>query len=250
MPAIDGVRAGMYCVAFGEPSRRCAVTCVQSFKAWMPGIPVAFCGAKPLGAGEDFFIQRPDLDIGGRQAKLAVYDAAPAEWESVLYLDADTETVGDLSSLYRILADGWEAVICRDMSRYHLARNMRRPDNEAEYRETMDLLGCDELMQYNGGVFAFRRCEGTRAFFASWNEEWQKYGGRDQGALLRALYKHPIRLWLMGNEWNASDRYEEPAGGASIRHHNTMARRWDGLIYGRTDSDEAWRRVQAWEKRR
>lgn len=249
---VDGWRdvAGMYCVAFGEPSRKCVVRCIKSFKAHNPGIPVAFSGVKPVNAGEDIFIQRPDLDIGGRQAKLAVYDAAPAEWEYVLYLDADTETLGDLSGLYRFLAGGWEAVICRDMVRYHVARMMRRPDNEAEYNETMAMLGNGEMLQYNGGVFAFRRCEQTMRFFELWNAEWQKYGARDQGALLRALYTQPVRLWLLGNEWNASDRYPPPAGEIAVLHHTMTARRWGGLIYGRTDSADAWKAVDAWEAER
>ena len=240
-------KAGMYCVAFGEPSRRCAVTCIESFKRHMPGVPVAFAGVKPLGA-EDMFIQREDIDIGGRLAKLAVYDAAPAEWEYVLYLDADTEVIEGVGFLYQLLADGWEAVICRDMDKYAIAANMIRPDNEIEFKETIDILSHGDLMQYNGGVFGFRRCENVRKFFDLWNQEWQKYGARDQGALLRALYQNPLRLFVLGNQWNASDRYPEPSGNVAIWHHNMKARRWDGLIFGRTDDKEAWQRVRKWEE--
>lgn len=239
--------SGMYCVAFGKPSRRCAVTCIQSFKRHNPGVPVAFAGVEPLGAGEDLFIQREDLDIGGRQAKLAVYEAAPAEWRYILYLDADVEVRGDLSPLFRILADGWEALICRDMDKYHVARMMRRPDNEAEYNATLDQLGTGDVMQYNGGVFGFRRGANTQRFFELWNREWQKYGARDQGALLRALYHNPLRMFVLGNQWNASDRYPLPAGEIAVLHHNLQARRWEGLIQGRIDSPGAWQAVRAWE---
>ena len=240
-------RSGMYCVAFGKPARACAVKCIQSFKAWMPDVPVAFAGAEPLGAGEDIFVQRPELDIGGRLAKLAVYDAVPQEWEHVLYLDADTEVVGDLSFLFQLLADGWETLICTDMAKYHVARMMKRPDNHVEYEETMNLLGTGEVMQYNGGVFGFRRCENVERFFLLWNQEWQKYGARDQGALLRALYQNPLRLFVLGNQWNASDRYPWPVGELAVIHHNMQARRWGGLIFGRTDDDAAWDKVEKWE---
>ena len=246
LPSWEG-NSGMYCVAFGKPSRKCAVKCIESFKKHHPDVPVAFAGVEPLNAGEDVFCQREDIDIGGRLAKLAVYDAAPADWKYVLYLDADTEVIGNVSFLFKLLADGWEAVICKDMSKYHVARMMKRPDNHKETEETLNLIGCGEVMQYNGGVFGFRRCANTQRFFELWNAEWQKYGARDQGALLRALYQNPLRLFLLGNQWNASDRYPWPVDKIAIVHHNMQARRWGGLIYGRTDDKAAWQRVTQWE---
>lgn len=232
--------SGMYCVAFGKPSRRCAVRCIESFKKHSDA-PVALASTKPLGR-EDVFVERDDIDIGGRLAKLAAYEAAP-NWRYVLYLDADTEILGDISFFFKLLADGWEAVICKDMAKYHIARMMIRPDNRAEFEETMNVIGCEEVMQYNGGVFAFRRCPNVERFFKLWNKEWQKYAGRDQGALLRALHKNPVKLLVLGNQWNASTRYPLP-GEVVILHHNMEARRWGGLIYGRTDSEEAWKRVK------
>ena len=126
---------------------------------------------------------------------------------------------------------------------------MKRPDNAAETEETLALLGCGEVMQYNGGVFGFRRCANTQRFFKLWHTEWQKYGARDQGALLRALYQNPLRLFVLGNQWNASDRYPMPVGQVAILHHNIKARRWAGLIDGRLDSEEAWKAVEMWERR-
>lgn len=243
---LEGNR-GMYCVAFGEPSRECVVTCIESFKAHNPGVPVALASTEPLGP-EDIFIPREDLDIGGRQAKLAVY--RETDWEYTLYLDADTECVESVEFVYGLLADGWEAVICRDMDKYHVARMMKRPDNQEEYEYTMDTIGTGEVMQYNGGVFAFRRCENVERFFNLWNAEWRRYGARDQGALLRALHRNPVRLFVLGNEWNASDRYPPPRGKVAVWHHNITARRWSGLIDGRIDSDEAWEAVRTWERKR
>ena len=237
---------GMYCVAFGEPSRDCAVTCIDTFKHHMPDISVALVSDRPLGP-EDIFIKQPDIDIGGRLGKLAVDRLAPKEWEYILYLDADTEVIGDISFLYQLLIDGWEAVICKDMAKYHIARMMRRPDNQEEFEKTMEVIGTEEAIQYNGGVFAFRRCKNTKRLFNAWNVEWQKWAARDQGALLRALHENPVKLFVLGNQWNASDRYPWPNGELAIIHHNQRARRWDGLIHGRTDSEMAWERVKQWK---
>lgn len=244
---VSGSTMGMYCVGFGGPSRECAQLCVGSFREQMPGIPIAFGGVEPLGS-EDLFIELPDLDIGGRQGKLAVYDRAPKEWKYILYLDADVEVVGDISFLYWLLVDGWDVVICKDMAKYHTAWMMIRPDNKAEYDATIRSIGTGEVFQYNGGVFAFRRNTRTKRLFERWIDEWHRYGGRDQGALLRALHSDPVKLYVLFNQWNASDRYPMPVGEVAVIHHNQRARRWAGLIFGRTDSRQAWDAVDLWKK--
>lgn len=236
--------SGVYVVAFGEPSRKCARRCIQSVKKVMPHLPVALVAEKPLKAGEDIFIQQPDSDIGGRKAKLRVDELAPAEWQYVLYLDADTEVVGDISPLFQFLQDGWELVICKDNNRYGLVSEMKRPDNGDECLETWALMGSQELLQYNGGMMAYRRNANTRRFFAKWLSEWDRYGKRDQGALLRALYSNPLRMFVLMNQWNATTRYELPPGEIAIKHHNVQARRWNGLVNGRIDSPEAWAAVK------
>jgi len=238
--------AGVYVVAFGEPSRKCAVRCIKAVNRQMPGLPVALASDRPLGP-ETLFIKQEDRDIGGRLGKLAVDRLAPKEWQYVLYLDADTEPVEPLDFLFDLLASGWEAFICKDMNKYHYAGMMKRPDNGAEFNATMDQLGTEHVMQYNGGVFGFRRCDNTRRFFELWNEEYQRWCGRDQGALLRALHRNPLRLCVLTNHWNASMRYPMPPGDVALLHHNMEARRWSRSIRGRIDSPDAWRAVKEWE---
>jgi len=241
-------KAGIYTVAFGEPSRACARRLIASVKKYMPRLPVCLVSDRPLKAGEAVFVKQADKDIGGRIAKLKAYDLAPKDWQYVLYLDADTEVVADISFLFQILADGWELTICRDMAKYATADQMARPDNKEECAITWDIMGTKEgAFQYNGGMMSFRRCEATAEFFKNWQKEWQKFGKRDQAALLRALYLRPVRLFLLMNQWNASMRYEKPPGELAIIHHNTKARRWEGIIPGRIDSPEAWERVRQWQ---
>ena len=235
--------AGLYMVAFGRPSRDCASLAITSFKRQMPGIPVALVSTEPLGP-EDIFIRQPETDIGGRSAKTRIDSLAPADWEYILYLDADTETVADISFLYSLLTDGWEFVICKNPGKYHTTRRMVRPDNVDECEETYNLMGTDEALQFNGGVFAYRRNARTRRFFRDWHYEWNRFCGRDQAALLRALWANPLRIYTLGNAWNTVDRYCDITETAGIIHRPMTARRWSGIIPGRTDSPEAWEQVK------
>lgn len=235
-------KAGVYYVAYGPPARECAVRAIASLKAHMPGLPVALVSDTPLGAGEDVFIQHEDIDIGGRSVKTRIYDLAPQEWEYVLYLDADTEVVADISLLFDALEDGWDVVYCINPDKYVTTTHMRRPDNGPECDETFAVMGGEDQLQLNGGVFSFRRNEATARFFRRWHEEWQRWGARDQAALLRVLYTEPVRMYVLGNEWNLCTRYLDASRGL-ILHYQLTARRWRGLIDGRLDSGEAWAAV-------
>lgn len=238
---------GVYYVAYGDPARECALGAIGSFKQHMPHVPVALVSDKPLGP-EDVFIECPDTDIGGRAAKVRIDELAPRDWQYILYLDADTEVVADISFLYQLVEDDWEMVICRNPGRFHTAGNMTRPDNRDECEETFQLLGTSEVLQLNGGVFAYRRNARTAAFFATWYAEWQRYGKRDQAALLRALWAQPLRLYVLGNEWNTITRYDKPETTAGILHYPMTARRWRGVVHYRSDSKEAWDSVRAFER--
>lgn len=241
-------RAGVFYVAYGPPARECVVGAVKSWKRWMPEAPVAVVSDSlvpdlPLGEG-DSFIQQPDMDIGARGVKVRIDELAPRHWDYVLYLDADTEIVADVSFLFDALADGWELVICKNPAKYHTTRRMGRPDNSEEVEVTFNQLGSRDLLQWNGGVFAFRRNGRTAAFFQRWVAEWQRWGSRDQAALLRAMWRNPLRVYTLGNEWNLVTHYDDPARSAGILHYPQRARRYQGVIYGRLDSPEAWSKVK------
>ena len=249
-------KAGIYVVAFGGPARAQAKLCISSARKFMPNIPVALVSDKPLKAGETHFIQQPDADIGGRIAKLKIYDLAPREWECVLYVDADTEFVASVTNFFDLTGDGWEFAICKDAHRHDTIDALERRNNTLEYRQTVAQIGTVEGLGINGGVWAFRRCDRVRRFFERWRAEWEKYKGRDQPAFLRAMYADPLRVVWLGNEWNTmitlkGEEYPPGRKGtAGILHHVGMARRWKGQVpagKGLTDP-EAWAMVAAYER--
>ncbi len=120
---------------------------------------------------------------------------------------------------------------------------MARPDNTEETNVTFKELGGRDWLQLNGGVMAFRRCSRVERFFQLWLEEWNRYGGRDQAALHRALWRQPLRTYVLGNEWNTVTHYDDIAITAGILHRPQTARRWKGKIKGRLDGEEAWTAV-------
>ncbi len=251
-PLKKGENYGIYMVAFGEPARNCAIRAIQTIHENMPGVPVALCSNKSIGI-EDILIKKPDFDIGGRTAKLKVYDFAPEEWDYVLYLDADIEVHDDVSFYFKLVKDGWDFVICKDA--YDTMRHFEKGDNKNEFKVTINQLGTNDALQMNGGAWAFRRNNRTKAFFERWFEEWARYKGRDQGALIRALYRRPIKVFWLCNEWNtliAASGDEYPPGkdgSAGVLHYAMRARRWEGQVPpGKgLDDNVAWDMVKKWK---
>lgn len=234
-------------MAFGEPSRRCAKRLIGSVKKHMPDVPVMLCAAKSIG-GEDLFVEQPDSDVGGRRAKLKAYELTPAEWDAVLYLDADTEVVAPIYRFFEWVEDGWEFVITKDPHLMDTMYSFRRRNNVEESAKVEKAVRTLHTLQYNGGVWAFSRGPRVAAFFKRWQEEWEKYAQRDQGALIRAMYADPLRVLVLGNEWNTFPKYTRGIQTAGLMHYPGDARRWEGLLPGRIDSPEAWAIVKQQEK--
>ena len=107
---------------------------MTSAKKYMPDIPICLVAAKRIGP-EDVLIIEPDSDIGGRRAKLKAYELAPAEWQAVLYLDADTEVVAPIYPYFQWVEDGWEFVICKDPHLMDTMVAFERRNNRAELDE-------------------------------------------------------------------------------------------------------------------
>ena len=79
---------------------------------------------------------------------------------------------------------------------------------------------------------------------------WERHAQRDQGALIRALYTDPLKVLVLGNEWNTFPKYTKGIKTAGLMHYPGRARRWKGMIPGRIDSSVAWKMVKEEEKRR
>jgi hypothetical protein len=243
------VARGIYCVAFGDPARTCALRLMKSAKKFMAEIPIALCSDRKIGV-EDLLIKQPDSDVGGRRAKLRAYDLTPPEWQAVLYLDADTEVVGDIRFYFQLIEDGWEFVICKDPHLMDTMHSFRRRNNLTELSETAERIHTLHALQYNGGVWAFGRGKRIARFFARWQAEWERHAQRDQGALIRAMYTEPLRTYVLGNEWNTFPKYTKGIRTAGLMHYPGDARRWKGMLPGRIDSPEAWKRVEAFEQQK
>ena len=238
---------GIYCVAFGDPARKCALQMMQTAKKFMPKVPIALCSDKRIGP-EDALIKQPDSDVGGRRAKLKAYELSPKEWDAVLYLDVDTKICADISFYFQLIEDGWEFVICKDPHLMDTMHSFRRNNNLNELMEIEEEVYTLHTLQFNGGVWSFGRNSRVAAFFKRWQAEWEKHAQRDQGALIRAMYTDPLKVYVLGNEWNTFEKYTKGIKTAGLMHYPGMARRWRGMIPGRIDGAAAWSMARQFAK--
>jgi len=203
-------RGAVY-VAYGEPACVEARASIVSLKDCDPALPVTVIGDKQLlpqrGVG---FVRMPEEDIGGRWAKLNIDLVSP--YDQTLYIDADTRVRQSVLSGFCILDAGWEMAIMP-------SRKQHRNDwlwhvGEEERHMTAGQLG--PVLALQGGVWFMRKTPAVHELFAAWRSEWQIHRQADQAPLLRALYRHPVRMWVLGYPWNK---------GAIIEHRYGRARR-------------------------
>lgn len=195
----------MALLAYGPAARREAAACIGSLRTYHPGLPITVLSDAPLGiAGVD----NPTRSPLGAIDKLRVLDWTRCE--RVLYLDADTRAGGNLLAGFGLL-EHYDLAITASNNQ---ARDWLWHASLAEREATLAAMGFQGL-QLQGGLWFLRRTEETMAFMAAWQREWVTYRGPDQGALLRALYARPIRVWLLGRPWN---------GGALVEHRFGSAR--------------------------
>lgn len=188
---------GAIYIAYGENAQREAMMSINTLRAHHPTLPVAVIGDPVRGA--DQHIPFEQIDSGGRWAKVNLDLLTPFDF--TLYLDADTRIRGDLSAGFDLLRDGWELCIAPSLMQdngafWHV--------DAAEREATFDDVGYVPV-QWQGGVFFFRRCTAAAELFDVWRQEWQRWRGQDQAALARALALHPVRLWALGRAYNGGE---------------------------------------------
>lgn len=200
----------MTVIAYGERAEREAGYCLDSLRRHHDWPVVVWRGALPGAPAGD--------KARSRHAKTHLLDWTP--WERTLYLDADTRVQGDLSAGFAVLEAGWDLAICPSANQTGPAGSQGEEwlwhVGEAERATTRNELA-GEPVQLQAGVFFVVRNERTRALWQAWAEEWARFGDEDQGALLRALNRCPVRVWLLGHPWNSN-------GGQLVNHQHGRVR--------------------------
>ena len=133
-------------------------------------------------------------------------------YDPTLYLDADTRVRGDIGAPFAALADGWDLAIAPSPRQHSDALgNCSEPDRQATWEEC----GCNWLLALQGGALWFCKSEPILRLFAAWREEWARYKSKDQAALLRALWRAPVRVWLLGGDYNGGQLVSHLYGRAA-----------------------------------
>lgn len=203
-----GAAIGVVYVAYGERARNEAQLSIASLKRQHDWPVLAVTDAMQLkGADVTHF---HNAGWGARRAKLHVDQIAP--WDAFLYLDADTRIRGDLSAGFDILADGWDMAIAPSENQetkrlWHIG--------DTDRALTLALNPCP--LQLQGGVFYCQRNAATHALFDAWREEWERFETYDQGALIRALYRSPVKVWLLGKAHNNGELVQHLFGKARLQ---------------------------------
>lgn len=212
---------GVVYVAYGAQARIQARLSAKTLVHSNPGLSFRVLADEPFSSVAHYppmrHIYHEDTDPGARLVKLNVDKLSP--YDMTLYLDADTRIQGPLCMPFDLLEAGWEMcmVPCR-----HQDDNAHRHVNGKERMTTFEEVG-QNIIALQGGVIYFRKCDAVHALFEAWREEWRRFEDQDQAALLRALVRCPVRLFLLGKAYN---------GGHIVRHYYTYARR-KGLQYSR-----------------
>ena len=212
------VSRGVVYVAYGDQAREQARLSAKSLKGHHLHLPMRVISDEPFSTVARFpempHIYHEDTDPGARLVKLNVDNLSP--FDHTLYLDADTRIMRPILWPFELLEAGWEMCIvpCR-----HQGENAHLHVDEEERATTFAEV--DDAIALQGGVIYFRKCEAVHRLFAAWREEWQRYRDQDQAALVRALVRCPVKLFLLGRAYN---------GGHTIKHYYTYARR-RGLQY-------------------
>lgn len=176
-------------------------------EAWRSIVPITGLMVKSL------YECVPDCDPGGRLAKMRLLEFADPAADRVLYLDADTRIISPLP-LDALLGPkvGYDLAITPSAAQgadamWHIGAEERA--------QTLIELGDPAPLCYNAGVFLMTRNQQTQAFCRAWVDEWWRWQDQDQAAFLRALHRVPLKLWLLGREFN---------GGQIIAHRFGMAK--------------------------
>lgn len=190
--------SGACYVVYGDKAEIALRRATECLMQSNPGLPVCVQRDRVTGLTD---VQQ------SRRAKVTLLDWSP--FDHTVYLDADTTVYQDIGAGFEMLADGFDLVLCASGNQgADLLWHVGQDDKTA----TLAAVRNPEPLQLQAGVLFVTRNPRTTALFRAWRDEWEQGRGQDQGALLRALARVPVRVWLLGHPWNSS-------AGSIIGHH-------------------------------
>ena len=196
-------------VVYGEAARRELSPALTALRK-VSTLPVAVITDAKTAHKDVDHVLFDRRDRGARWSKLNLDTLS--QFENTLYMDVDTRVKGDIFAGFNILADGWDFVVTA--SHYQAGAVFRHINNESEKTITLNELANGEPLQLQGGVFFFAKNERTYKLFQAWREEWERFEDQDQAALLRALDRAPVRVWLLSQMFNGGELVEHLFGRA------------------------------------
>jgi len=190
-------RGAVY-IAYGLASQREVVKSISAFRKFSY-YPVAIVGNEATLIHDVTNIHFDSIDAGGRWAKLNLDTLSP--YAQTMYMDADTRMLAGCANVgFQILSDGYDLVIAPSENQGgQLLAHSTIDDRDA----TLEAVENPLPLQLQAGVFWFAKNQRTTELFKAWREEWGRFKDQDQGALLRALERVPVHIWLLGFDWNS-----------------------------------------------
>ena len=174
-----------------------ALNCGRSIRASNPGLATTLVTNVPIDAASiadrfDRVVVRDEPADRNRLVKTSVLDHTVGE--RVLYVDADSEVVGDLDPAFRLL------------DRFDVVLRMQAVAVNKPF-ELADGIPGGVFPHLHGGVFLLRDGDAARAFLAHWQRRMVESGlSRDQPALARTVYDLPdLRAIVLNAIWSADE---------------------------------------------
>jgi hypothetical protein len=217
---IEDESIGIIYMSFGEKAARAVKASAASLRRVGLQIPVCVIGSTPVDgfpfiewAGESPFdgSQRQNFQFRAGRVKPKLYELSP--FQRTLYLDADTEFIGNIMPGFDALGE-CDVAIARENLTLQQLYNKKLAGWEINIQErdaTMDELGAGPNVHFlNSGVLFFRKSFATEAGMRRWHEAWMEWQQWDeQLAFMRGFHRTPeARVKLLEPEWNYPHKHK------------------------------------------
>lgn len=194
---------GVVWIAYGAPALREAGRAIKAYREILPSAIVApvtlICESITPWNGIQHIL-REDISWGARQTKVMLDLITPYDY--TLYMDADTRVKSSaILTGFKILKAGWDMVMAPS---FRQGSDIYGHIDQTERIYTFNRLRYRQAIQFQAGVMWFSKSQKVASLFEAWREEWNVFKTYDQAALARAIDKVPIKIWVLGKDWNSS----------------------------------------------